>query len=303
MFGRIMTALLVFLLLGPLSALAQTERGSIVGIARDTTGGVLPGVTVTVTSAATGVEQTYVTNTQGLYEAPFLSPGTYRVSAALSGFTTAVIEEVTVNIGRRVNADVTMTPAGVATEVTVVAQQTLVQQETATVGQVFTNKTLIELPSTDGNVYNVLTLNSNVTAPAGGNAPAFRLESGGTFSVSGTRPSSITFKIDGLTNPTRASARRRSRRRSTAFRSSRFRTTRIRRACGHWTGQRGHQGRRPTLLRLRVSSSEERGPAADQPSAQPQDAAPLQSVRGTLGGPSGRPSRRFSSYQGAVTTP
>jgi len=201
MFGRVMTALLVFLLLGaPSPSVAQTERGSIVGIARDATGGVLPGVTVTVTNAATGVEQSYVTNAQGFFEAPFLSPGTYRVSASLSGFTTAVIEEVDVNIGRRVNADVTLAPAGVATEVTVVARSALVQQETATVGQVFDSKTLIELPSTDGNVYNVLTLNSNVTAPAGGNAPAFRLESGGSFSVSGTRPSSITFKIDGLTN-------------------------------------------------------------------------------------------------------
>jgi hypothetical protein len=196
-----MTALLVFLLLGAsVPALAQTERGSIVGIVTDATGGVLPGVTVTITNAGTGVEQIYVTNARGLYEAPFLSPGTYRVSATLAGFATAVIEEVDVNIGRRVNADVTLKPAGVATEVTVVARPTLVQQETATVGQVFDSKTLIELPSTDGNVYNVLTLNSNVTAPPGGNAPAFRLESGGSFAVSGTRPSSITFKIDGLAN-------------------------------------------------------------------------------------------------------
>jgi hypothetical protein len=201
MFGRVMTALFVFLVLGvPVPTLAQTERGSIVGIAKDATGGVLPGVTVTVTNAATGVEQTYVTNSQGLYEAPFLSPGIYRVSAAFPNFATAVIEQVEVNIGRRVNADITMKPAQVTTEVNVVARPPLVQQETATVGQVFDSKTLIDLPSTDGNVYNVLTLNSNVTAPAGGNAPAFRLESGGSFSVSGTRPSSITFKIDGLTN-------------------------------------------------------------------------------------------------------
>lgn len=201
MVGRVVIALLGFLLLSvPSPALAQTERGSIVGIAKDATGGVLPGVTVTVTSAATGVAQTYVTNAQGLYEAPFLSPGTYRVRATLEGFAPAVIDAVEVNIGRRVNADVTLRPAGVATEVTVRARPALVQQETATVGQVFDSKTLIDLPSTDGNVYNVLTLNSNVTAPAGGNAPAFRLESGGTFSVSGTRPSSITFKIDGLAN-------------------------------------------------------------------------------------------------------
>jgi hypothetical protein len=200
MVGRVLTTLLGLLLLGFSPALAQTERGSIVGIARDATGGVLPGVAVTVTNVASGVEQTYVTNAQGLYEAPFLSPGLYRVSAALAGFNTAVVSEVEVNIGRRVNADLVLQPATVASEVTVVARTPLVQQETATIGQTFDSKTLIELPSTDGNVYNILTLNSNVTAPAGGNAPAFRLESGGSFSVSGTRPSSVTFKIDGLTN-------------------------------------------------------------------------------------------------------
>ena len=127
-------------------ASAQTERGSIVGLARDATGAVLPGVTVTVTNTASGVEQVYVTNAQGLFEAPFLSPGTYRVSAALGGFATSVIEAVEVNIGRRVNADVTLKPAGVTTEVTVVARPTLVEQETATVGQVFDSKTLDRPP-------------------------------------------------------------------------------------------------------------------------------------------------------------
>jgi hypothetical protein len=196
-----MTALLVFLLAGASSlSAAQTERGSIVGVVKDATGGVLPAVTITVTNTATGVEQTFFTNNQGVYEAPFLSPGMYRVTAALSGFTTAAVADVEVNIGRRVNADLTLNPAAVTSEVTVSARPSLVQRESATVGQVFDSKTLIDLPSTDGNVYNVLTLNSNVTAPAGGNAPAFRLESGGSFSVSGTRPSSITFKIDGLTN-------------------------------------------------------------------------------------------------------
>ena len=155
MFGRPITALLVFFVLGPSVAWAQTERGSIVGIVRDATGGVLPGATVTVTNTQTGAQQSFVTNSQGLYDAPFLVPGSYRVSAALSGFATATIEEVEVNIGLRANADLTMKPATVTTEVTVLARPPLVQQETATVGQVFDSRTLIALPSTDGNIYNL----------------------------------------------------------------------------------------------------------------------------------------------------
>jgi hypothetical protein len=179
---------------------AAQEKGAITGVVTDATGGVLPGVTVTVTHVATNVSQTFVTNREGVYEAPFMTPGVYRVSASLDGFNTGVVEDIVVNIGTRTAASVRLTPVGVQAEVTVVGRPPLVQTATASVGQVVDAKTLVELPSGDRNVYDFMTLNSNVTAPAGGNAPAFRLDSGGSFSISGTRPSSITFKIDGLAN-------------------------------------------------------------------------------------------------------
>jgi hypothetical protein len=65
---------------------------------------------------------------------------------------------------------------------------------------VIDNKQLSELPSGDRNIYSFILLNSNVNQPPGGNGPAFRLESGGSFSISGTRPSTATFKVDGLSN-------------------------------------------------------------------------------------------------------
>jgi hypothetical protein len=182
------------------AASAQTERGAIVGVVKDAGGGVLPGATVTLVSHETNAAQTYVTNAEGVFEAPFLTPGVYRVRAEMSGFRTAEVERAEVNMGARVNASFTLQPAGVATEVTVVGRTPLMQTASATVGQTLDDRTLIELPSGDRNVYQFLALSSNVTAPAGGNAPAFRLESGGSFAISGTRPSSVTFKIDGLAN-------------------------------------------------------------------------------------------------------
>jgi hypothetical protein len=181
------------------SAFAQ-EKGAITGVVTDATGGVLPGATVTITHLATNGSQTFVTNREGVYEAPFMSPGLYRVSGTLAGFNTGVLEDVEVNIGTRTAAHVKLTPVGPTTEVTVVFRPPLVQTATASVGQVIDSKTLVELPSADRNIYDFMALSSTVTAPAGGNAPAFRLDSGGSFSISGTRPSSITFKIDGLAN-------------------------------------------------------------------------------------------------------
>lgn len=201
MLPRSVRALAFVLLLGFSSgAFAQTEKGSIAGTVKDTTGGVLPGATVTVTNDRTGFAQSLVTNANGAYEAPFLDPSTYTVRVALAGFQDAAVTGVVVNVGSRARADVVLTVPGVAAEVTVRAVSPLVQTQSATVGQVLDSKALVELPSGDRNVFEFLTLNSNVTAPPGGNAVAFRLESGGSFAVSGTRPSSLTFKTDGLAN-------------------------------------------------------------------------------------------------------
>ena len=67
-------------------AAAQEFRGTIEGTVTDSTGGVLPGVTVTVTNTATAVQQDVVTDESGRYRVLYLNPGSYSVAAELSGF-------------------------------------------------------------------------------------------------------------------------------------------------------------------------------------------------------------------------
>ncbi|MFN2514491.1 MAG: hypothetical protein ABR568_24150, partial [Pyrinomonadaceae bacterium] len=62
------------------------------------------------------------------------------------------------------------------------------------------NRQLTELPSIERNIYSFLTLDSTVNSGPTGNAEAFRVETGGSFSISGSRPSAATFKIDGQAN-------------------------------------------------------------------------------------------------------
>jgi len=86
-------------LLGALSAapaLAQGTGGttSLNGVVVDSQGGVLPGATVEIKNAATGVTETVVSNTAGAFSIPGLSPGLYVVSVSLSGFKTTVITDV-----------------------------------------------------------------------------------------------------------------------------------------------------------------------------------------------------------------
>src|SRR5205814_10326884 len=64
---------------------AQTIRGTLTGNVTDSSGGVVPGATVTATNPATGIAESVVTNQQGGYTLPLLPPGMYRVTVELPG--------------------------------------------------------------------------------------------------------------------------------------------------------------------------------------------------------------------------
>src|SRR5438876_4347115 len=68
---------------------AQT-LGTITGEVRDSSGAVIPGVTVTVVNKATNATRTTVSNEVGLFDFPALQPGLYTVTGELAGFKTAI---------------------------------------------------------------------------------------------------------------------------------------------------------------------------------------------------------------------
>src|SRR5437879_3207866 len=76
------------------AARAQAVYGSISGIITDTTGAVVPGATVTITSADRRTADSVVTNESGLYVKERLLPGTYEVRAELPGFKSAVFPDI-----------------------------------------------------------------------------------------------------------------------------------------------------------------------------------------------------------------
>src|SRR5881396_3782532 len=83
--------LLVLVLLAALtgqSAYAQVGAANVGGVVKDDSGGVLPGVTVTITNTANGRAQTLVTGADGKYRAVALLPGPYEITAELQGFGT-----------------------------------------------------------------------------------------------------------------------------------------------------------------------------------------------------------------------
>src|SRR5436190_21556959 len=110
--------LLMALLLLPVNAFAQNAE--IAGVVRDTSGGVLPGVTVEASSPALiEKSRTVVTDSQGQYRIIALSPGTYRVTFALSGFKTVAREGVVLTAQFTAGIDMAMDVGSLEETVTV----------------------------------------------------------------------------------------------------------------------------------------------------------------------------------------
>ena len=142
----VVAILAVATLVTPARATAQSERGTVTGVVRDSTKAVLPGVTVTVVNIATNVATVVTASPSGSYSAVNLSPGSYRVQAALDGFQTSIVEGVVVTPGGSVRIDLTLTPGGVSSEVKVVADSTPLHTEDARIVTAVSNKLIDELP-------------------------------------------------------------------------------------------------------------------------------------------------------------
>src|SRR5437867_11249632 len=97
--------LLLALLAVPITARAQATTGTISGVVTDESKAVLPGVTVVVRNTETGATRSLVTDERGGFRALNLPPGLYAVTAELQGFAPAKRENLTLEIGRDVNAD------------------------------------------------------------------------------------------------------------------------------------------------------------------------------------------------------
>ncbi len=141
----------MWLAAGP--AAGQEFRGSIAGTIADSSGGVLPGVSLTVTNAATGIVQTVVTDDKGAYQVRYLNPGTYTVAAELQGFKKVVRSGNDVRVGEVLRVDIVLEPGGIGETVVVTGDVPLLNTTTGITGTTVDSKQIAELPLGDGTAY------------------------------------------------------------------------------------------------------------------------------------------------------
>src|SRR5262249_38220381 len=117
--------LALLLIVAPVSsALAQSQaaNGAMEGTIVDTSGGVLPGVTVTITNLETGAERSVVTNENGFYRALLLPLGRYRVVVELPGFKKYEESGVRIGAGQTAVVNATLNVGQVSEAITVSAE-------------------------------------------------------------------------------------------------------------------------------------------------------------------------------------
>ncbi len=107
-------------------ALAQEQTGSIQGTVKDSSGAVLPGVTVEAKSPQMVGAATAVTDGQGIYRFPALPPGTYTITATLQGFTPGKVDSATLALGQLLSVNVTLSVGTVSETVQVKGEAPLI---------------------------------------------------------------------------------------------------------------------------------------------------------------------------------
>ncbi|HYB97134.1 MAG TPA: TonB-dependent receptor [Vicinamibacterales bacterium] len=160
---RILTAFIFSVAFGT-AAFAQSTaiNGTIEGTVKDEQGALLPGVTVTVTNLDTGDQRVVVTNESGLYRAPLLSLGTYRVAAELQGFKKFEQTGVSLRAGQTAVIDVSLSVGALAETITVTADAPVVDLAKIEQGRTLSEAEIKTLPLTSRNPYNFALLQPGV---------------------------------------------------------------------------------------------------------------------------------------------
>jgi hypothetical protein len=185
-------------------AFSQTTAG-VTGVVTDSTGSVMPGATVTLTSTETGAQRVFTTIDTGAFVFTELQPGFYTLTLAKSGFDTEKREGIRLELNQTARIDVVMRPGTVSESVEVNSAVPLLEATTSSVGQVIETKSVSDLPLNGRNFAQLAILGTGVvgvgfgptgTIGAGGRPDDPRV--GAELMSNGNREMSNDYMLDGV---------------------------------------------------------------------------------------------------------
>jgi hypothetical protein len=181
------------------SALAQFEASSVLGTVRDSNRAVIAGATVTLANAETGISATATTDAEGNYEFYGVRIGRYRLTVRKQAFSTTTAGGVTVGIGARQRADLTLAVGQARETVQVTGDASLLDTDSSQRGQTISRRQAAELPL-NGREYSALVPLTTGARLSMGTTGQPNTPREGSFNVNGLPSTMNNFLLDGTDN-------------------------------------------------------------------------------------------------------
>jgi len=185
-----------------LTAMAQTNVGSVSGTITDSSGAIIPRASVTLFNPAKGEKTATISNSIGEYVFPMVRPGTYALTTEVKGFKTVVRENLVIQVAEKIRVNISLEPGELAQKIEVQAESPLLQPDTSSIGTVVSETSISNLPLNGRNVYDLVGLVPGV-APLD-NFGSGAIPVGGTglnqISINGGRNLTNGFSLDDVTN-------------------------------------------------------------------------------------------------------
>ena len=184
------------------AASAQVTTGSITGTVTDPSGAGIPGAQVTVTDLNKGTTHQYVTDNSGSYNAPFLVPGHYSVTAEKTGFKKGSSGDNLVEVDQKARVDFTMEVGQASETIEVTSAAPLVRSQSSELGEVINSRSVEQLPLNGRNFAQLVNLSPGVTSGQAGEnlsgASTFNPRASSNFNALGSQANANAWLVDGI---------------------------------------------------------------------------------------------------------
>jgi hypothetical protein len=169
---------------------SQGSAGRILGTVTDQSGGAIAGASVSINDTERGTSRNLTTDDSGEYNAPSLTPSTYKVHVEAKGFKALDRQNVILEVNGNVRVDIQLQPGDVSQTITVTEEVPLIETTNAELGGTIQNQIIENLPLNGRNFENLLTLRPGVEIYVGGG--------GWTQSTNGVRPHDNVYIVEGV---------------------------------------------------------------------------------------------------------
>ena len=180
------------------AASVQTNTGEIGGVVVDASGGVLPGARVVATHPASGYTIERVTDAGGRFFLPALPTGGWDVTTELPGFQRVTQTGITLELGRTLQLEFTLSLGAISEEVTVEINPPLLQVTTAEISDVIETREVEQIPLNGRQFLQLAQLSDAVVIPPGGTRGGALQQAGPLPNVGGQRAGHNIYMLDGF---------------------------------------------------------------------------------------------------------